>query len=79
MRTTGSDLLFTSLIGAAGFSVFAFSEMTNIRVFGLLSSFAAPNAFLADILVGRALLSLVEGFRHPVRFVASVARGVEAG
>ena len=63
LRTTGSALLFTSLVLTAGFSVFGLSEMTNIRIFGLLSAFAAVVAFLADLLVAPALLSVVEGDR----------------
>jgi predicted RND superfamily exporter protein len=63
MRTTGSALLFTSMVLVAGFSVFGLSEMGNIRVFGLLSAFAAAVAFLADLLVAPALLAAVERFR----------------
>ena len=63
MRTTGSALLFTSLVLVAGFSIFGLSEMGNIRVFGLLSAFAAAVAFLADLLVAPALLAAVEHFR----------------
>ena len=72
MRTTGSALLFTSLVLAAGFSIFALGEMSNVRIFGLLSAFAAVVAFLADLLVAPALLSLVESFRsRPVLDVSS--------
>jgi predicted RND superfamily exporter protein len=63
MRTTGSALLFTSLVLVAGFSIFGLSEMTNFRIFGLLSAFAAAVAFLADLLVAPALLAVVEQFR----------------
>jgi predicted RND superfamily exporter protein len=63
MRTTGSALLFTSLVLVAGFSIFGLSEMTNFRIFGLLSAFAAAVAFLADLLVAPALLAAVERFR----------------
>jgi predicted RND superfamily exporter protein len=63
MRTTGSALLFTSLVLVAGFSIFGLSEMTNFRIFGLLSAFAAAVAFLADLLVAPALLAAVEQFR----------------
>ncbi len=63
LRTTGSALLFTSLVLTAGFSIFGLSEMTNIRIFGLLSAFAALVAFLADLLIAPALLSVVEGHR----------------
>lgn len=79
MRTTGSALLFTSLVLAAGFSVFAMSEMSNFRIFGLLSSFAALVAFLADILVAPAMLSVVEGFRKPSLSVESLTNEVATG
>ena len=64
LRTTGSALLFTTLVLMAGFAVFGLSEMTNIRVFGLLSSFAAGVALIADILIAPALLAVVEGARE---------------
>jgi predicted RND superfamily exporter protein len=73
MRTTGSALLFTSLVLAFGFAVFALSEMSNFRIFGLLSSLAALVAFLADILVAPALLSVVEGSRRPVETLEGFA------
>ena len=63
LRTTGSALLFTTLVLMAGFQVFGLSEMANIRVFGTLSAFAAGVALLADLLVAPALLSVVEGAR----------------
>jgi predicted RND superfamily exporter protein len=63
LKTTGSALLFTSLVLAAGFSIFGLGEMSNIRIFGLLAAFAAIVAFLADLLVAPALLSVVEQFR----------------
>jgi predicted RND superfamily exporter protein len=63
MRTTGSAMLFTSLVLVVGFSVFGLSELTNVRIFGLLSAFAAAVAFLADLLVAPALLAVVEMFR----------------
>ena len=64
LRTTGSALLFTTMVLMAGFAVFGLSEMTNIRVFGLLSSFAAGVALIADILIAPALLAVVEGARE---------------
>ena len=69
MRTTGSAMLFTSLVLVAGFSVFGLSELANIRIFGLLSAFAAIVAFLADLLVAPALLAAVEGFRRLPRSI----------
>ncbi len=64
LRTTGSALLFTSLVLMAGFAIFGLSEMRNIRIFGLLSAFAAAVAFAADLLVAPALLAVVEGRRQ---------------
>ncbi len=63
LRTTGSALLFTSLVLTAGFAIFGFSEMSNIRTFGLFAAFSAMVAFLADLLVAPALLSVVERYR----------------
>jgi len=63
LRTTGSALLFTTLVLMAGFQIFGLSEMSNLRVFGLLSAFAAGVALLADVLVAPALLAVVEGRR----------------
>ncbi len=65
LRTTGSALLFTSIVLAAGFAVFGLGEMSNVRTFGLLASFAAIVALLADLLVAPALLALVEKTRRP--------------
>jgi predicted RND superfamily exporter protein len=67
LRTTGSALLFTSLVLVAGFAVFGLGEMANIRIFGLLASFAAGVALLADLLVAPALLALVERTRRRPR------------
>jgi predicted RND superfamily exporter protein len=59
LATTGSALLFTSLILTFGFAVFLASYLTNARWFGLLTSFATVVAFLADVIVGPALMILV--------------------
>jgi len=64
MRSTGRALLFTSIVLALGFAVFALGEMRNVRVFGLLLSFASIVAFLADLLVAPALLAVVERLRR---------------
>ncbi|MEM9173817.1 MAG: MMPL family transporter [Myxococcota bacterium] len=73
LRTTGSALLFTTFVLIAGFSVFGLSEMSNMRVFGLLSAFAAGVALLADVFVAPALLAVVEGAR--ARKLAARAAG----
>jgi hypothetical protein len=79
LRTTGSALLFTSLVLALGFSVFALGEMSNVRVFGLLLSFASVVAFLADLLVAPALLTVVERLRRRRRLpTTAVAPGTHS-
>jgi predicted RND superfamily exporter protein len=61
LATTGSALLFTSLVLALGFSVFLAAYLVNVRWFGLLASFATVVAFLADVVVAPALMVLVCG------------------
>jgi len=74
LRTTGSALLFTSIVLAMGFSVFALGEMSNTRIFGLLLAFASIVAFVADLLVAPALLALVERLRRRSLPEAAVMR-----
>ncbi|MBW2388675.1 MAG: MMPL family transporter [Deltaproteobacteria bacterium] len=57
--TTGSALLFTSLILSLGFSVFMAAYMVNLVWLGLLLSFSIVVAFLADITLAPALMMLV--------------------
>jgi len=64
LRTTGSALLFTSLVIAGGFMIFTLSEMSNMRAFGMLAALASVVAFAADLLVAPALLTLVERTRR---------------
>ncbi len=59
LATTGRALLFTSLVLGLGFAVFFFAYMNNTSWFGVLVSFACLVAFLADVLVGPALMVLV--------------------
>jgi len=58
LRTTGSALLFTSLILAGGFSVMLLAYMNNAAQFGLLTAFGTLSAFFADILISPALMVL---------------------
>jgi len=57
LETTGSALLFTSLVLAAGFFIFKLGYMVNVGSFGLLAGFATGVAFLADLLLGPALMA----------------------
>ena len=59
LASTGRAILFTSLVLGLGFAVFFFSYMNNTAWFGVLVSFSCLIAFLADVLVGPALMVLV--------------------
>jgi predicted RND superfamily exporter protein len=59
LETTGTAMLFTSVVLTAGFLVFAFAYTTNIVTFGLLCGFATAAAFVADVTLGPALMILV--------------------
>ena len=59
LRTTGRALFVTSVVLSLGFFIFIFAEMSNLYYFGLLTGITIANAFLIDILVSPALMSLV--------------------
>jgi predicted RND superfamily exporter protein len=59
LLTTGSALLFTSLVLSAGAFVFLFGHMLTGRYFGVLFGFANIVGFLADVILGPALMVLV--------------------
>ncbi len=81
--TTGSAMLFTSLVLSLGFAVFMGGYMVNIFWLGLLLSFAVAVAFLADVTLAPALMMWVTSKRDPEelesaggsRVVGSVAAG----
>jgi len=57
--TTGSALLFTSLVLGLGFSVFLAAYMVNIAWFGALLTLSVVIAFLADVTLAPALMMWV--------------------
>ena len=59
LRTTGSALLFTSLVISGGAFVLLLGYMLTAKYFGLLFGFATIVAFLADVILGPALMVLV--------------------
>jgi predicted RND superfamily exporter protein len=59
LASTGEAMLFTSLVLSGGFFLFCLSSMTNLVNFGLLTGFTIITAFLADLLLSPALLTLV--------------------
>jgi hypothetical protein len=59
LSTTGTALFFTSLVLASGFATFLASYMRTTLWFGSLCLVGTVAAFLADILLGPALMVLV--------------------
>jgi len=59
LETTGTAMLFTSVVLGAGFLIFTLAYMQNIVTFGVLCAFATAAAFLADVTLAPALMVLV--------------------
>jgi hypothetical protein len=59
LESTGQALLFTSLVLSAGFFVYLFASMNNLNYFGLLTGMAIVLAFLANVTLAPALVTLV--------------------
>jgi predicted RND superfamily exporter protein len=58
LTSTGVALLFTTLVLAGGFFTISFASMVNTQRFGMLAAMATGVAFLADVVVGPALMTL---------------------
>ncbi len=71
--TTGSALLFTSLVLCLGFAVLMAAYMQNSFWFGLLASTGVLVAFLADLLLGPALMVLITRRRAAAAGNAQIA------
>jgi hypothetical protein len=71
LATTGWALLITTLVLSAGFFSFTIAYMTNIAVFGALAGFATLAAFLADVLLGPALVTLATRWEQRDATIAS--------
>jgi predicted RND superfamily exporter protein len=59
LETTGTAMLFTSVVLTSGFLVFSFAYMQNVAEFGLLCAFATLAAFIADVTLAPALMVLM--------------------
>ncbi len=59
LSTTGQALLFTSIILSSGFFIYTLATMTNLFYFGLLTGITILFAFLADLVLAPALMSLL--------------------
>lgn len=67
MRVTGSALFFTSLVLSTGFLVMALrGSMLNTIQFGALSAAGISFAFLADVIVTPALITVARGLLRTV-------------
>ena len=55
MASTGRSITATSLVLAGGFAVFAASDLTNLRAFGILCALGTAIALFADLVVLPAL------------------------
>jgi uncharacterized protein len=64
LETTGEALLTTSIVLSIGFSVFMFATMPNLQTFGLITTLAIIFAFVADILIAPALVTIATRHRQ---------------
>jgi predicted RND superfamily exporter protein len=59
LTTTGQALLFTSVVLSCGFFIYMAASMRNLFYFGMLTGITILLAFLADLLLAPALMTLV--------------------
>ncbi|MCP4753161.1 MAG: MMPL family transporter, partial [Proteobacteria bacterium] len=59
LTTAGRAMLVTTLVLTTGFWLFMFASMDNIFFFGLLTGLTIMFAFLADVLLAPALLTII--------------------
>ena len=76
LESTGTALLFTTLVLTAGFAAFATSSMINTQHFGSLAASAIVVAFLADIIVAPAMLTMFLRTSNVADSLESDRRGV---
>jgi uncharacterized protein len=59
LSTTGRAMLFTSIALVSGFWIFLTATLSNIYYFGLFTGVTIFLAFLSDILLAPALMSII--------------------
>jgi predicted RND superfamily exporter protein len=64
LSRVGDGIVYTTVVICSGFAVFVFSEFANLATFGLVVCYGAFVAFLADVILAPALLSLL--YRPPL-------------
>ncbi|MDY6934908.1 MAG: MMPL family transporter [Spirochaetota bacterium] len=62
LQIAGRAMLFTSLVLSGGFFIYLLSSMNNLFNFGLLTGLTILLAFLSDVLLAPALMTLVTRF-----------------
>ncbi len=78
LESTGTALLFTSLVLTGGFGVFMLASMVNTQNFGFLAAMGAIAAFAADLLVAPALMTLATRRDGEAVAVSPALRGTAA-
>jgi predicted RND superfamily exporter protein len=75
LRTTGSALLMTSIVLSLGFFIYIFSTLDNLTFFGLLTGFTILIAFLADVTISPAVMTLFMRYHDRERKEESLSPG----
>ncbi|MGH0032191.1 MAG: efflux RND transporter permease subunit [Myxococcota bacterium] len=74
LATTGQALLITSLVLTTGFAIYTFATMEPMVFFGIATGSAIVLAFLADIIMAPALMTLLVEARRPRPALAEETR-----
>ena len=74
LATTGQALLITSLVLTTGFAIYTFATMEPLFYFGVVTAAAITLAFVADILIAPALMTLLVEARRSRSVLAEEIR-----
>jgi hypothetical protein len=64
LSTTGLAILFTTVVLSTGFAIYTISSMSNLIRFGSITATVIALAFVADVILAPALLSLTLGKKN---------------
>jgi len=67
LRTTGHAMLVTSIVLSLGFFIYMFASLENLFYFGLLTGFTICTAFIADVTISPAVMTLLIRYRGDVK------------
>ena len=67
LKTTGRAIFYTTVVLSLGFFLYLFSDLSNLKNFGLLTGFTLIMAMLADFFLAPALMTKIHRARpsHP--------------